>query len=89
MKTKVTDTSLIAWDKIQPKLTRKQADVMACIRHLKFPVCSYTIGTCLGWPINRVTGRVTELRDLGLIRDVGMRKSPTGFQAHYYEPTIR
>jgi len=65
----VQETSLdVYYQKVLPKLRQKQRQVMQVF--LDNPHCDYTnmeAAVILRWSINRVTPRVLELRDQGLL----------------------
>ena len=67
----VQETSLLAFREIQPRLGRKQATVYRVIQDATvrgFDVTNTELARILKWPINRITGRVKELRDgFGLV----------------------
>ena len=72
MATEYPDTQTDAWAAIQAKLPECRRRVLYCIdvnRGLPlWAVCIY-----LGLPVNRVSGRITELRKEGLLKDSGRR----------------
>ena len=66
------DTSLHAWEIVQHKIWEKQKVVLDKIRLLP-NVTNAELSVMLGWEINRVTPRVKELREMGLVLDAGKR----------------
>jgi len=67
MKTHVQDTSLAAYRKeVRPTLGRRQEAVYRLLS-ADGPLSNMEIAQRLGWSINRVTGRVFELRKSGRI----------------------
>jgi hypothetical protein len=79
----VRDTSLEAYQDILPTLSDRQKVVLAIVSR---PMCNYQIAEKLAWPINRVTGRVTELCEKGLLFDDGKRPGPpSGRNVHYWK----
>lgn len=63
-------TSLIAWDSIQEDLGDKQKmvyDALAVVEEAS----NKDLGNLLGWPINTITPRVLELRNMGLVECAG------------------
>ena len=76
----ISDTSLAAWYKLQSSLNDRQAAVLAEIR--KGPGTAQEITARLGWTINRVSGRITELKKLKLVREAYKRNG-----AHVIEAT--
>lgn len=66
------DTQRKAWEELQPTIGAKRQAVLTVIRRRK-GAALFEIADHLGWPINRVSGRVTELTKLNLVRDSGRR----------------
>ena len=71
----VRETSLIAYtNKVLPQLGYKQSQVYRLF--LRWRDCNFTnaeVARELGWPINTVTPRTGELRDLGVIVELPRR----------------
>ena len=65
-------TSLEAFMSVLPELGDRQKQVLDVIRKIPY-VCNYEISVILGLPINSVTPRVKELRDLGLVVCLGTK----------------
>lgn len=66
--THVRDTSLDAYQSIRHQLGEKQQQVLSVFS----PVNTFTnmeLAQYLGWSINRVTPRVYELREKGLLKE--------------------
>lgn len=63
------DTQKSAWQSLEPTLPDRRAEVLAYIASRPEGAASFEIAEALHWPINCVSGRVTELFDSGLIRD--------------------
>jgi predicted ArsR family transcriptional regulator len=76
----VAQTSKLAYDKIKDKLGEKQQIVYEALKELG-SATNDQIAAKLGWPINRVTGRVTELRKYGLVDIEGIGLSNSGNSA--------
>jgi len=70
----VRDTQLESFIKIGPKLYARQASVFQVIAGSDNGMPLFKIVDKLGWPINRVSGRVTELAKRGLIIDSARRE---------------
>ena len=67
-------TQLAAFDSIQEKLPRARQTVLDVISAAgESGIALHEISERLHWPINCVSGRVTELRKLGRVRDSGRR----------------
>lgn len=66
-------TSLEAFMDIQPDLGFRQKQVLDVIQKMPF-VCNYEISVILGLPINSITPRVKELRDLGMVVCMGTKQ---------------
>jgi DNA-binding MarR family transcriptional regulator len=81
----IQDTSLQAWVKTQEKLGYAQKQVLTAIR--QYPNSTNNeIAGILDWQINRVTGRVNELRKIGVVIDAGKRTDRiTGSNAHIWK----
>lgn len=77
------DTQIQAWDSIQEKLPASRNIVFRSIQlHGEFGITTYGLSAALGWSINCVSGRVTELCKSGLVRDSGRRGvNPSGKKA--------
>ena len=67
-------TQLESWTQIKPTLGDKQYTVLLAIRQSPHGLTLWEIVDNLKWPINSVSGRVTELAAMGKIRDSGGRK---------------
>jgi len=78
----IQDTSLHAYALATQNLGKKQKEVLDALRF--FPdATNAEIGARLGWPINRVTPRMGELRAQGLVLEAGRRTcKATGGTAH-------
>lgn len=66
----VQQTSLLAYNEVLPKLRRRQEEVLNVFLADPLQYPDYTnmeVADVLGWSINRVTPRVLELRDLGVL----------------------
>lgn len=67
-------TSLEAYREIQPYLGNAQRQVMDIMSMFRLTgMTNMEIAKQLGWSINRVTPRVKELRDKGLVKEIGKR----------------
>lgn len=73
-------TSKSAYSKIQDLLGQRQMQVYEAIGDLGIAT-NEMISDYLNWPINRVTGRVTELKRYGLVDVEGLGKNKSGFTA--------
>ena len=72
------DTSLMAYIEVHPTLGDRQARVLSLLERGE-RLTNMEIAQALGWSINRVTPRVKELRELGLVKLDGYREcSVTG-----------
>ena len=65
--------SLESYDQLKEgtTLTKRQVQVLVCLKNELGQATNRMIAKSLGWDINRVTGRVTELRDKGLVTHAG------------------
>ena len=73
MKTNMNTKSLESYDQLKDgtTLTKRQLQVLVCLKNELGQGTNRMIAKSLGWDINRVTGRVTELRDKGLVTHAG------------------
>lgn len=62
----IQQTSLLAFESIKDSLEPKQRQVYNVIKQLK-TACNLDIAEYLRLPINSITGRVYDLRELGLV----------------------
>jgi len=69
----IRKTQVDSLKKSKPTLSAKRKEVYNVIAHLK-PATNRNIAKHLGWDINRVTGRVTELVGLGMVTSDGTYK---------------
>lgn len=76
----VAYTSQLAYSQIKNKLGAKQEQVYQVINKLS-RASNEQIADYLDWPINRVTGRCTELRNFGLITVDGVTRNKSGASA--------
>lgn len=75
------DTQATAYQEIRETLPEKRRIVLNAIDTLGLATL-IEIANWLGWPINSVSGRVTELAKDGLIEDSGQRATnPSGKKA--------
>jgi DNA-binding MarR family transcriptional regulator len=76
------DTSAKAYNSIYPKLGEKQKDVLRVIRRHPRGIALFELPDQLGWPINSISGRITELSEKKLIEICGEKVNPhTGRKA--------
>ena len=73
MKTNVDNKSIDSYKKLSEDntLTKRQIQVLICLKTELGQATNRMIAKKLGWDINRVTGRVSELRQKGLIEHAG------------------
>ena len=72
------DTQITAYNDIQKTVGSKRLEVLDVIKDSEEGRTLFEIESLLGWKINQVSGRVTELTKLNLIKDSGnRRKNPT------------
>ena len=73
MKTNMNTKSLESYDQLKEgtTLTKRQLQVLVCLKNELGQGTNRMIAKSLGWDINRGTGRVTELRDKGLVTHAG------------------
>lgn len=68
----IHDTQQGAWNDLQDTLGAKQAAVLAELE--RGPATLFELTRRLGMPVNRISGRITELSARGLIQDTGIRR---------------
>src|SRR5882762_672966 len=68
----IQDTSLETWYRIQSTIGRRQKDVLDALR-TQPNATNAEIAHMLRWPINRVTPRTFELREIGVVEEIGKR----------------
>lgn len=76
----IAETSQQAYDQIKGKLGDRQKQVYDALGDIGVAT-NEQLAEHLGWPINRVTGRVTELHKYGLVGIEGLGQNKTGFTA--------
>lgn len=79
----VSQTSLLAYREVEPKLGHRQKTVLEAIQALGTPN-NKEIAQYLDWEINRVTGRVNELRALNKIEIAYKGRSAEGRTVQFY-----
>ena len=69
----IRKTQVDSLKELKPTLSAKRQTVYNVIAYLT-PATNRNIAKHLGWDINRVTGRVTELVNLGMVTSDGTHK---------------
>lgn len=69
----MAETSLEAYENIKPELTTRQQEVYKTLLELG-TATSIKIAERLKKPLHAISGRITELKDLGLIEVIGKVK---------------
>ena len=69
----IRKTQVNSLKQLKPTVASKRQTVHNVIAYLK-PATNRNIAKHLGWDINRVTGRVTELVNLGVVKADGTHK---------------
>lgn len=64
-------TQLDAYHAIKESLCRRRRAVMGAFESLGGSATTFEVQKHLGWPVNRVSGRITELRESGFLTDSG------------------
>jgi hypothetical protein len=83
----IQDTSLAAYEKAKEQLGNSQACVYQCI--IENPgLSNLEISEALGWPINRVTPRVLELRVLNLVIPGEKKIGRTGLKVNTWKANV-
>ena len=73
----IQQTSMEAYESLYDTLGNRQRMVFDVIDEYN-NVCNQDISMMLGLPINCVTGRVKELRDLGFVYHAGFKSNDNG-----------
>jgi len=85
----ITNTRDAAYQELQSKpiaLSASRIKIYNAIKESKDGLTNSEIGYILGIPINRITGRVFELREMNLIKDNGIRIcNITKHKCHYWK----
>lgn len=68
----IQETQRTAYKQITNK-QQKQSDVLKAIIELRGATL-FELSGHLGWPVNRITGRLNELVSKGLVKDSGKRR---------------
>lgn len=71
----IQQTSLEAYKQISEDLKGRQLEVYKALKFLE-TANNTSLALYLRWPINRITPRIKELRDLGLVKQDSIRKCP-------------
>lgn len=71
---KMPETQFESYKKLWPTIGRKQREVLSVIQRSPCGLALFEISESLGWPLHCVSGRVTELKDVGLVQDSGKRE---------------
>lgn len=69
---RIPDTQHDSWDQLQEHLCARQVVVLEAIKEK--PATLFELVTKLGWPVNRISGRVNELVAKGKVKDSGSRR---------------
>jgi DNA-binding MarR family transcriptional regulator len=64
----ISSTSLIAYRALTPNGLGKRQNTVLAFLVRRGPMSNKQIAEATGWPINTITPRVKELRDLGLVQ---------------------
>lgn len=81
----IAQTSLLAYEDLEPRLGRREGEVYAALRALRC-ACNKDIALFLHWPINCVTGRIYALREKGIVRSAGKKEhASNGRLVEYWE----
>jgi len=67
------DTQLASWDGVQGSLPERRRAVLGIIASEPNGLPLFRVVQKIGWPVNCVSGRITELAKEGLIEDAGVR----------------
>jgi predicted transcriptional regulator len=81
----IQQTSLFAYREAKEHLGEKQRRVYDLLSEHYGPMCNQEIANHLHWPINCVTPRVKELRDMGYVKENGKSYGPSGRLVIFWE----
>lgn len=81
----LADTSKQAYKSLD-KIGAKQRRVLEVVEEFG-PITNHKIAQMLGWEINRITGRVHELAEMGKIEVAYIASSDTGRKAKFWDVT--
>ena len=70
----IQPTSLEAYEEVKKSLGRRQARVLIMLDHSPKAMTNSEMARLFDWPINTITPRVFELRQLGLVKEHEKRK---------------
>lgn len=68
------ETQLAAWQEVQDELPEKRRIVFQMIARHERGVTLFQLVNLLNWPVNSISGRLTELERSGRIEDSGTRE---------------
>lgn len=69
------DTQMESWKKTREETqTKSQSEIFMAIQNAENGMTLFELVDHLGWPVNRISGRVTELGIDGRIADSGERR---------------
>lgn len=71
---RVPETQKEAWESVQEGLPEARRCVLAVFEAVPGGLTLWEVQKALGWPVNRVSGRITELVDAKLLRDSESRR---------------
>jgi hypothetical protein len=71
---RIPQTQLDAYLALKPKLSQRQGQVLYSVEHLG-EACLFDLVDWLQWPVNCVSGRITELVKRGLLEDSRKRRA--------------
>lgn len=82
--TNMSQTSLLVWGRVvEPKLTKRQNQVLAAIEELG-ETCINEVAIHLDTFPNNISGRFTELKEKKMIEQTDRRRMTNGHLADYY-----
>lgn len=79
----VAKTSKLALSKIRPTISGRRREVLNALKELEV-ASNEKLSEYLSWPINRVTGRVTELSVMGYVEVAYTGTNQTGHRAKFW-----
>jgi predicted transcriptional regulator len=79
------DTQIMAYEDVIKTLADRQRAVMHIIEEHSGGLTAEETADILGVPLNTISGRFTELNDLGVLRAVGNRMNRSGKKAKVWD----
>lgn len=79
----LTQTSIFAYESVKGDLSKRQSEVLEALRTIQ-PADNNQLSEYLNWPINRVTPRIKELREKGVVEKAYIGKGKFGPKVFFW-----